>query len=329
MRKQIALIATGGLLLAALTACSGPGAAAAGCDAAADDGPAADLVSATGDFGSAPTVEFPTPLKTDSTERAVLIAGDGDRTVSGQRLSIELSVYNGTTGELVEESTYQPNQAAPVTLNDQALTGLRLGLTCAQAGSRVAIVVSPDDGFGPQDGNPQLGVAATDSLVFVIDVMKTYLTRANGANQAPKPGLPSVVLNDDGRPGITIPAGDVPTDLEVGVLKRGTGATVNEGQIATLHYTGVVWSDEKTVFDSSWENGAPVPLLAVDGSTTQGGIIPGFATALIGQKVGSQVIAVIPPELGYGASASGKIPANSTLIFVVDILGVDDAPGLG
>lgn len=329
MRKQIALIATAGLLLAALTACSSPGATTADCDAPVTDGPASDLVSATGDLGSAPTVDFPTPLNTDTTERAVLIGGEGDPTVSGQRLAIELSVFNGTTGELVEESTYEPNQAAPITLNDQALIGLRLGLTCAQEGSRVAIVVSPDDAFGPQDGNPQLGVAAGDSLVFVIDVVKTYLTRANGANQAPEPGLPSVVLNDDGRPGITIPAGDVPTELEVGVLKKGTGETVEEGQVATVHYTGVLWGDEKTVFDSSWENGAPVPLTVADGSTTQGGIIPGFATALIGQTVGSQVIAVIPPELGYGETASGTIPANSTLIFVVDILGVDDVPGLG
>ncbi|WP_166791709.1 FKBP-type peptidyl-prolyl cis-trans isomerase [Cryobacterium frigoriphilum] len=323
MRKQIALIATAGLLMAALTACSGPGATAADCDVPVTDGPAADLVSVTGDLGTAPVVDFPTPLKTDTTQRAVLIEGEGEPTVSGQRLGIELSVYNGTSGELIEQSPYSPTSAAPVTLNDEALTGLRLGLTCAQAGSRVAIVVAPDDGFGPQDGNAQLGVASTDSLIFVVDIVKTYLTRANGADQAPEAGLPSVVLNDDGRPGITIPAGDVPTELEVGVLKKGAGEKIAEGQVATLHYTGVIWGEDKTVFDSSWENGAPVPLMAVDGSTTQGGIIPGFATALIGQTVGSQIVAVIPPELAYGATASGTIPANSTLIFVVDILGVD------
>ncbi|MFC5930991.1 hypothetical protein D6T64_07550 [Cryobacterium melibiosiphilum] len=329
MRKQIALIATAGLLMAALTSCSSPNASAADCDAPVTDGPASDLIAATGDLGAVPTVDFPTPLKSESTERSVLIAGQGEPTVSGQRLSIELSVYNGTSGELIEQSPYGPTSAAPVTLNDQALTGLRLGLTCAQEGSRVAVVVAPDDGFGPQDGNAQLGVAATDSLVFVVDVVKTYLTRANGANQAPEPGLPSVVLNEDGRPGITIPAGDVPTELEMGVLKKGAGETVKDGQVATLHYTGVLWNDDKTVFDSSWENGAPVPLLAADGSTTQGGIIPGFATALIGQTVGSQVVAVIPPDLAYGPTASGTIPANSTLIFVIDILGVDDAPALG
>ena len=45
--------------------------------------------------------------------------------------------------------------------------------------------------------------------------------------------------------------------------------------------------------------------------------------ALIGQTVGSQIVAVIPPDQGYGDKASGTIPAGSTLIFVVDILGVN------
>lgn len=323
MRKQIALIATAGLLLAALTGCSSSTATAADCDTSLQAGSASDLVSATGDFGSAPTVDFPTPLKTDTTQRAVLIAGTGAPTVSGQRVAVEFSVYNGTSGELIEQTPNDETPPAQITLNDQTLTGLRLGLTCAQEGSRVAVVVSPDDGFGPQGGNPQLGLTATDSLIFVFDIVKTYLTRANGADQAPEAGLPAVVLNDEGRPGITIPAGDKPTELEIGVLKKGAGAKIREGQTATLHYTGVLWGEEKTVFDSSWENGAPVPLVAADGSTTQGGVIPGFATALIGQTVGSQIVAVIPPDLAYGATASETIPANSTLIFVVDILGVD------
>lgn len=47
----------------------------------------------------------------------------------------------------------------------------------------------------------------------------------------------------------------------------------------------------------------------------------GFKKALEGQKVGSQVLAVIPPAEGYGAQAQSGIPANSTLVFVIDILG--------
>ena len=47
----------------------------------------------------------------------------------------------------------------------------------------------------------------------------------------------------------------------------------------------------------------------------------GFVTALAGQRVGSQVLAVLPPSEAYGATGSGSVPANATLVFVVDILG--------
>ena len=183
------------------------------------------------------------------------------------------------------------------------------GLLCAQVGSRVAVV-------------SEAGTDAAESLVLVIDVVKGFLTRADGAAQLPVAGLPAVVLAEDGTPGVTIGSAEPPTDLEVGVLKKGDGEKVADGSTATIHYTGLLWK-ENTVFESSWANGSPIPILAADGNTTEGGIIPGLAQALIGQTVGSQIIAVIPPELAYGDQASEQIPADSTLVFVVDILGVD------
>ncbi|WP_423278712.1 FKBP-type peptidyl-prolyl cis-trans isomerase, partial [Escherichia coli] len=79
----------------------------------------------------------------------------------------------------------------------------------------------------------------------------------------------------------------------------------------------------KTVFDSSWSRGAPAQLTAAAGSpTVQNGVITGFADALIGQQVGSQIIAVIPPDLAYGEQGNGSVPPNATLVFVVDILGI-------
>ena len=56
---------------------------------------------------------------------------------------------------------------------------------------------------------------------------------------------------------------------------------------------------------------------------TLDGVVPGFAEALEGQTVGSQVLVVIPPELAYGEEGAGSIPANATLVFVIDILGID------
>ena len=85
-----------------------------------------------------------------------------------------------------------------------------------------------------------------------------------------------------------------------------------------MQYTGVKWSDG-SVFDSSWENGAPASF-----QTT--GVVDGFRQALEGQTVGSQVLVVIPPALGYG---EGEINdddlVGETLVFVVDILGTQHA----
>jgi len=321
VRKVPALIATAGLVLVTLTACS-PATDVADCDAPVSSGAASDLVSVTGDFGSVPQVDFPTPLKTDSTQRSQIIEGDGPGLVLGQKVQVDLSVFNGTTGESIEKSSYDGETTANFVLNEATIAGLTDGLLCAQVGSRIAVVASPEDAFGPAGGNADIGVAEDDSIVFVLDVVKSYLTQADGAAQLPEAGLPAVVLAEDGTPGVIVPSADPPTDLEVGVLKKGDGDVVEDGAIVTVHYTGVIW-DSKTVFDSSWAKGSPAAFVAADGTTKEGGVIPGFANALIGQTVGSQIVAVIPPDQGYGDQASDTIPAGSTLVFVVDILGVD------
>ncbi|TFC88842.1 hypothetical protein E3T28_08695 [Cryobacterium sinapicolor] len=322
MRRAPALIASAGLLVAVLTGCSTP-VDAADCEASVSEGAASKLVSASGEFGSAPTVDFPTPLKTDTTQVSEVIAGTGIGLVPEQLVKLDLSLYNGTTGALISEGEYDgANQASIVLDDEQTLPGLASGLECAQVGSRLALIVSPDDGLGPAGGDANSGIGADDSLVFVIDVVRANLLRADGANQPVASGLPSVVLATDGTPGLTIPSSEPPTDLKIGVLKKGAGEEIEEGDTATLHYTGVLWN-EKTVFDSSWQAGKPAEFLIADGSKTEGGLIPGFAQAVIGQTVGSQVIAVIPPDQAYGDEASQTIPAGSTLVFVVDILGVN------
>jgi FKBP-type peptidyl-prolyl cis-trans isomerase len=321
VRKVPALIATAGLVLATLTACS-PGSASAGCTAPVTAGDASKLVSVTGEFGSAPTIDFPTPLKTGSTQRSVIIEGEGPGLVEGQKTQVDVSIFNATTGATIQQAAYDGESLSSFVLNDQTLAGITDGLLCAKVGSRIAVVASPEDTFGPAGGNPDLKVGEDDAMVFVFDVVKAYLTRADGANQLPVAGLPAVVLAEDGTPGVTVPSVDPPTEPKTGVLKKGDGAAVTEGAMVTLHYTGVLWK-EKKVFESSWANGAPIALTAADGSETQGGIIPGLANALIGQTVGSQIVAVIPPDQAYGSQVNGPIPADSTLVFVVDILGVD------
>ena len=87
-----------------------------------------------------------------------------------------------------------------------------------------------------------------------------------------------------------------------------------------VHYTGLTWAD-RTVFDTTWD----AEPKSIDLST----MLPGFAEAITGQTVGSQVLVVIPPDQGYGDQAQGQIPADSTLVFVVDILGIDQPAAAG
>jgi peptidylprolyl isomerase len=151
--------------------------------------------------------------------------------------------------------------------------------------------------------------------VFVFDLTRVYLGQAEGTAVAPEAGLPTVVTTPEGIPGITIPKTAAPEDLRIAQLIKGGGETVKSGDKVTMHYSGFLW-DGSTKFDSSWDKGSPAQFVVAEGQ-----LIDGFLSAVVGQTVGSRVVAVIPPSLGYGQQASETIPANSTLIFVIDILG--------
>jgi len=154
--------------------------------------------------------------------------------------------------------------------------------------------------------------------VYIIDVLDTVDTAAWGEPQAPTEGMPTVKLAKDGEPRVTIPESNSPKDLKVSVLKQGEGTAVADGDTTLLQYYGVDWADGKS-FDSSWKNGEP---LALPGNT----YVPGFVQALAGQKVGSQVLVVIPPALAYGEDADAHELGGKTLVFVIDILATMHAP---
>ena len=105
--------------------------------------------------------------------------------------------------------------------------------------------------------------------------------------------------------------------LEYWDIKAGAGDTAIKGQQVRVHYTG--WLTDGKKFDSSLDRGEPFvfPLGA-------GRVIKGWDEGVAGMKVGGKRQLRIPPELGYGArgAGGGLIPANATLIFDVELLGV-------
>jgi FKBP-type peptidyl-prolyl cis-trans isomerase len=327
VRKTAALITSAGLLLA-LTACSTPGSASERpCDVV--PGNASETIEAGGTAGSTlEDVSFPTPLVAADTQVTVLEGGGGDTVDILTPMFANFAVYNGRTGDTinpygpigVDQATGEPQLITLAALS--GVPGFQKAMTCASAGSRIAVAVPPEDAFG-ETGNSQLGVGAEDTLIFVADVLETYPSRATGDPRPAKAGFPSVVTDANGVPGVTVPSDAAPEEYRKTLLREGDGTEIQEGDIVTVHYTGVLW-DSKEVFDSSWTRRAPVRFPAQEGTDEQPGVVKGFADALIGAQVGDQILAVLPPDVAYGDEATEAIPAGSTLVFVIDVLGVTD-----
>jgi FKBP-type peptidyl-prolyl cis-trans isomerase len=107
------------------------------------------------------------------------------------------------------------------------------------------------------------------------------------------------------------------------VTRRGTGQQLKAGDVVSVHYTGLLTNGTK--FDSSLDRGEPIsfPLGA-------GRVIKGWDEGVALLRVGDQATLIIPSQLGYGArgAGGGAIPPDATLIFIVEVVGVQEAtPG--
>jgi peptidylprolyl isomerase len=98
---------------------------------------------------------------------------------------------------------------------------------------------------------------------------------------------------------------------------KGKGKAAKAGDTVQVQYDGVLYQDGSE-FDASWNHGKPFSF-----PLGQQQVIPGWDKGVAGMKVGGRRELVIPPDLGYGTQGSPPtIPANSTLVFVVDLQGI-------
>lgn len=313
MRRLLAPVLTAGLVALTLVGCSTSAPAETACPRPTSTGGSLfETIEVTGD---APRLEAYTPIRATETVWDDVTTGEGTPITSDNQLVVmDLTFFKGSDGEQRNPNggTGSVTVGAPLSQLAGVLPGLPAALECARPGARVVTVLAADS-IEPSLASA-LALDEGEPAVVVADVQQVFLAKAHGDDQfVDGRGLPAVVRADDGRPGIIVPGSEAPEELVVEVLKKGRGDVVEAGETVVVHYTGVTWADGE-VFDSSWDS-APVRL-----SLDQ--VVPGFAQALEGTPVGSQVLAIIPPELGYGDQGSGTIPGGATLVFVIDILGI-------
>ena len=108
--------------------------------------------------------------------------------------------------------------------------------------------------------------------------------------------------------------------LQIVDTKVGTGAAPRSGQTVVVHYTGWLYVNgaKGKKFDSSVDRNEPFEF-----AVGAGRVIKGWDEGVVGMKKGGRRLLVIPPDLGYGAQGQGSIPANETLVFVVDLVKID------
>lgn len=331
MRRIPALVSTAALatvLVASLVGCStGPSTDADACSPVYPSGDSSELVKATGDVGEQPKIDFPAPISASTPERTVLVEGDGMVATTGMTVDFDAAILDAATGDQLLATKFDGSpgvryRAGESAAEDAPVGSLAGALVCAQAGQRLAVTSTVlDSGLDFSS----VGLTEDASVVFVIDVQAVYLAKADGVNQLPTDGMPNVVTAPDGTPGITLPDGGPPSESAHSTIKAGNGAPIADGDNAVINLSIWVWPGDGSDISQAYTSWGSVPLTqpVTEDPTAQTGVPKGVYDALLGAKVGSQVLAVVVPADSYAEGAwPGGTNSGDTLVYVIDVLGI-------
>jgi FKBP-type peptidyl-prolyl cis-trans isomerase len=274
-----------------------------------DDGGKTVTPTVSGAFGQAPNITIPKGKSGDKITSSVLIEGTGTEIKKGDYV-IAQTAGKLWDGEDWGNSYVTKTPEVILAGNTQMPKEIGQGIIGKKTGTRMLVTI------------PAKIAGTKKDLALVMDLAESKTVdlkaEAKGTPVTPPAGLP-VVKVESGKPAaITIPPGTKAPEVGkpvVQTLVQGDGPVVTKGAYLVAQYTGALFAGG-TKFDSSWDHdGATVFQIGV------GQVVTGWDETLVGQKVGSRVLLVLPADKGYGAEGKPPtIPADSPLVFVVDIV---------
>jgi peptidylprolyl isomerase len=290
-----------------------------GDDASSEEGEQAEEVrteceepAEEGDTGALEAVEERgepevEPRKDPEPGSTVLIEGDGEEIPAEGSVEIHDVVYVASSGE-VQESSWDAGEPTSVNIAE-VFPAFSEAVVGQKVGARIEIVVPVADIYGGEVP-PEAGFAADDVMVFVIDVIST----GEADDAAPETDEAALeAAKERGEPEVEVPE-EVPTELVIIDDVEGEGSVVCEGDSVVALYKGVGMNSGE-VFDTTWDDGQPVPF-SLDG------VIQGWTEGLPGMRVGGRRTLVIPAEMAYGDNPpSEDIEPGEALVFTVDMVG--------
>ena len=177
----------------------------------------------------------------------------------------------------------------------QVIKGWDEGISTMKFGGKRKLIIPSELGYGERGAGKVIPPGAT--LHFDVELLEV------------SEAFVDIDFSLPGREDVT------ESGLRMIVHKEGNGNRPNPGQTVDVHYTGLLETGKK--FDSSHDRGKPFSF-----PLGQGRVIKGWDEALALMSKGEKRTLIIPPELGYGNRATGKIPPNSTLIFEVELIDI-------
>ena len=206
----------------------------AGCGGSSSNSSAAPAVTVSGTFGKTPAVTIPAQKAGSKLAVKTLVHGSGQALAKTDAFVGNYAIYlwSGTSHKLLQ-STFKTG-GKPTLFSGTLLPGLETALIGQKMGSRVLAVIPPKEGFGTS-GDAQAGIKGTDTLVFVVDMIKDFSGTAAATGPAGVQRRRLAAHGDRGgaagtAPTITMPKGNPPANLTTKVLIKGTGPTVAAGR---------------------------------------------------------------------------------------------------